>query len=50
MLFESERLVLRALEPEDFEWLAKSVPLSVLRKHSDSLLQLEALLFGQAGI
>lgn len=33
-----------------FELLAKSVPLSVLRKHSDSLLQLEALLFGQAGM
>lgn len=33
-----------------FEMLAKSLPLSVLRKHSDSLLQLEALLFGQAGM
>jgi hypothetical protein len=32
-----------------FELLAKSVPPATLAKHRDSLLQLEALLFGQAG-
>jgi len=34
---------------EPFEMLAKSIPLNVLAKHKNSLLQLEALLFGQAG-
>jgi hypothetical protein len=33
-----------------FERLARSTPLRLLGKHSDSLLQLEALLFGQAGM
>ncbi len=33
-----------------FERLAMSLPLRLLRKHSDSLLQLEALFFGQAGM
>lgn len=33
-----------------FERLAKSLPLNLLHKHSDSLLQLEALFFGQAGL
>src|SRR6185369_16427140 len=33
-----------------FEMLAKSVPLAVILKHRDNLLQLEALLFGQAGM
>ena len=33
-----------------FERLAKSLPLNLLHKHSDSLLQLEALFFGQAGM
>ena len=33
-----------------FENLAKSIPLSVLGKHKDNLLQLEALLFGQSGL
>lgn len=33
-----------------FKNLAKSIPLSVLSKHKDQLLQLEALLFGQAGL
>lgn len=33
-----------------FELLAKSIPLTVLAKHKNSLLQLEALLLGQAGI
>ena len=32
-----------------FELLAKSLPLIVLAKHKSSLLQIEALLFGQAG-
>ena len=33
-----------------FESLAKSLPLSILLKHRDNLQQLEALLFGQAGM
>lgn len=33
-----------------FELLAKSTPLRVLAKHKNSLFQLEALLFGQAGM
>ncbi len=33
-----------------FERLAKSLPLTLLHKHADSLLQLEALFFGQAGL
>jgi len=33
-----------------FELLAKSLPLKYLAKHKDSLLQIEALLFGQAGL
>ncbi|RYE28666.1 MAG: DUF2851 family protein, partial [Sphingobacteriaceae bacterium] len=32
-----------------FELLAKSLPLSILSKHKTSLLQTEALIFGQAG-
>lgn len=32
-----------------FEMLARSLPVKLLRKHHDSLLSLEALLFGQAG-
>ncbi|MCD4678923.1 MAG: DUF2851 family protein [Bacteroidales bacterium] len=32
-----------------FELLAKSIPIKVLAKHSDDLIQIEALLFGQAG-
>ncbi|MEF8809463.1 MAG: DUF2851 family protein [Bacteroidales bacterium] len=34
---------------EPFELLAKSIPLKVVNKHKDSLFQLEALFFGQAG-
>lgn len=30
--------------------LAQSLPLKILQKHADSLLQIEALLFGQAGL
>ena len=33
-----------------FECLAKSIPLSVLGKHKDQLIQLEAILLGQAGL
>ena len=33
-----------------FELLAKSIPLNYLYRHSDSLMQIEALLFGQAGM
>src|SRR5665647_1107835 len=33
-----------------FEGLAKSLPLSALGKHKDNQFQLEALLFGQAGL
>lgn len=32
-----------------FELLAKSLPQNILAKHKDSILQIEALLFGQAG-
>ena len=35
---------------EAFERLARRTPLRLLGKHSDSLLQIEALLFGQAGM
>ena len=35
---------------EAFERLARRTPLRILHKHSDSLLQIEALLFGQAGM
>lgn len=33
-----------------FEQLAKSLPLSYLGKHKDNLFQIEAMLFGQAGL
>ncbi|MDR1676567.1 MAG: DUF2851 family protein [Tannerella sp.] len=33
-----------------FEWLAESLPFHCLRKHRDSRLSVEALLFGQAGL
>src|SRR5688572_23611354 len=33
-----------------FELMARSVPLNVLAKHKNQVLQLEALLFGQAGL
>lgn len=35
---------------EAFDRLARRTPLRLLHKHSDSLLQVEALLFGQAGL
>ncbi|MBI3234361.1 MAG: DUF2851 family protein [Bacteroidetes bacterium] len=34
---------------ESMRFLAQSVPLNILAKYKDSLLQLEAILFGQAG-
>lgn len=37
------------INSEPFERLARSLPLSYLLKHIDSLLQTEAFLFGQAG-
>jgi hypothetical protein len=39
-----------SLNASPFEALAKSLPLTVLLKHRDSLKQIEALLFGQAGM
>lgn len=33
-----------------FELLAKSLPISILAKHKNDLFQIEALLFGQAGL
>ena len=38
------------LNGEPFEILAKSLPLNHLQRHSDSLAQLEAMLFGTAGM
>ena len=35
---------------QTFEGLAKSLPLSILAKHKDSLHEIEALLFGQSGL
>ncbi len=38
------------INSEPFELLAKSLPVSVLGKHKNSLLQIESLLFGTAGM
>ena len=38
------------LNSEPFEMLARSLPLAYLHRHSDNLMQLEALMFGQAGM
>lgn len=38
------------LNGEPFEMLARSLPLGYLHRHSDNLFQIEALLFGQAGM
>jgi len=38
------------INAEPFELLAKSLPAIVLAKHKNSLFQIEALLFGQAGL
>lgn len=35
---------------EPFEILAKTLPVKVLRKHADNVFQIEALLFGAAGL
>jgi hypothetical protein len=35
---------------EPFEMLASAVPFRIIRKHSDNLFQIEALLFGTAGL
>jgi hypothetical protein len=35
---------------DPFEMLARSLPLSILQRHQDQMFQLEALLFGQAGL
>lgn len=39
-----------SLNGDPFEMLARSVTLNALGRHSDNMLQLEALLFGQAGM
>lgn len=38
------------LNNDPFEILARSLPLKLLHRHSDSLMQIEALIFGQAGL
>ncbi len=38
------------INTEPFEMLASALPFRIIRKHSDSLFQLEALLFGSAGM
>ena len=38
------------LNSDTFERLALSLPFSYIQKHSDSLFQVEALIFGQAGL
>lgn len=35
---------------EPFEMLAKALPVRILRKHADNIFQIEALLFGAAGM
>ncbi|HOP00210.1 MAG TPA: DUF2851 family protein, partial [Bacteroidales bacterium] len=35
---------------EPFEMLARALPFKVIRKHSDNIFQIEALLFGTAGL
>lgn len=39
-----------SLNAEPLEMMARSLPLAVLAKHSDDLTQIEALMFGQAGM
>lgn len=38
------------LNGEPFEIMARSVPLAYLNRHADNLMQLESILFGQAGM
>lgn len=35
---------------DPFEWLVKSTPLNIIKRHHDQLLQLEAILLGQSGL
>jgi hypothetical protein len=35
---------------DPFEWLVRSTPLTLIKRHQDHLIQLEALLLGQAGL
>ncbi|MDX5418422.1 MAG: DUF2851 family protein, partial [Hymenobacteraceae bacterium] len=37
------------INQDPFEWLARALPVQIVRRHHDNLFQLEALLFGQAG-
>lgn len=37
------------INSESFQQLAQSIPYKILHKHSDNLVQIEALFFGQAG-
>lgn len=39
-----------SLNSDPFEMLARSLTLNILARHSDDLMQLEALLFGQSGM
>lgn len=39
-----------SINSDAFERLARSLPLIFIQKHADSLFQIEALLFGQAGL
>ena len=38
------------INAEPFELLAQSTPLNLFAKHKNNLFQIEALLFGQAGL
>lgn len=38
------------LNAEPMEMMARSLPLNFIRRHSDNIIQIEALLFGQAGM
>lgn len=38
------------LNGDPLDMLARSLPLNIIHRHSDNLLQIEALLFGQAGM
>lgn len=50
MFVASARALGFGLNGLPFEMLAKSVPLKYVYHHSDNLMQIEALLFGQAGM
>lgn len=38
------------INSEEFEWLALSLPYKIILRHGDNLFQIEALMFGQAGL